>query len=155
MKTLIYAAVALAITAPISAEYASAITESSPHIHGTVQFPQNRSRIVRHTIRLCIPQGSSHLSQLTIDVPEGLRASDNITITNNSGQKINADVAIMGNKVIINFPQPITPDSKLELDLNYVERNGISNAWLYRVAAKFVDSDTHIPIGTAQIRVHH
>jgi hypothetical protein len=154
VRTLIYAAVSLAIAALISADYASARTESSPHIDGAVQFPQNRSRIFRHTIRLHIPQGSSHLSQLMIDVPEGLRVSNDITITNNSGQETNADVAIMGDKVIINFPQTITPNSKLELDLNYVERRGISNAWLYRVTAKFVGLDAALPIGIARIRVY-
>ena len=154
MRTLIYAAVVLAIAAPISADYASARTEPTPHIDGSVQFPQTRARNFRHTIRLHIPQGSSPLSQLSIDVPTGLTVRNNITVTDNSGREINANVSINGNKVIIDFNQPVTPESQLEIDLNDVIRTGVSNAWLYRVSTKFVGNNIHIPIGIAQLRVY-
>ncbi|MEG4942398.1 DUF2808 domain-containing protein [Microcoleus sp. F4-D5] len=154
MRKLIYAAVSLAIAVSVSADCASARTKSTPHIDGAVQFPQTRSRIVRHTIRLHIPQGSSPLSQLTIDVPEGLRANNNITINKNSGESTNADVAITGNQVMVNFPQPITPDSKLEIILHNVKIRGTSNAWTYQVTAKFVGIDANIPLGLARIRIY-
>ncbi|XWK91729.1 MAG: hypothetical protein U7127_30920 (plasmid) [Phormidium sp.] len=155
MRTLICsAAVALVLAAPFSAGNASASTVSTPHIHGAVQFPQSRLWIVRHTIRLHIPQGSSPLSQLIIDVPEGLVVSNNITLTEKSEREINANFSIMGNKVIVNFPQPVTSESKLELDLNNVRRRGTSNAWLYRISAKFVGTDRDMPIGIARIRVY-
>lgn len=154
MKTLIYAAVVLAIAVPISAEYASARTEPTPHIDGSVQFPPTRARNVRHTIRLHIPQGSSPLSQLIIDVPTGLRVRKNITVTDNSGREINANVSINDNKLIIDFTEPVSPDSQLEIDLNDVRITGVSNAWLYRISAKIVGNNIHIPIGIAQIRVY-
>lgn len=155
MKTLFCsAAVALVLAAPIFADYASARTGSTPHIDGAVQFPQNRSRIFRHTIRLHIPQGNSPLSQLIIDVPEGLVVSNNITLTEKSEREINANFSIIGNKVIVNFPQPVTPESKLELDLNNVRRRGTSNAWLYQISAKFVGTDREMPIGIARLRVY-
>lgn len=154
MKTLIYAAAVLAIAAPISADYASARTEPTPHIDGSVQFPTTRARNVRHTIRLHIPQGSSPVSQLIIDVPTGLRVRKNITVTDNSGRKINANVSINGNKVIMDFTEPVTPDSQLEIDLNDVRITGVSNAWLYPISAKIVGNNLHIPIGIAQIRVY-
>ncbi|MEG4121844.1 MULTISPECIES: DUF2808 domain-containing protein [unclassified Microcoleus] len=154
MRTLIYSAVVLAIAAPISADYASARTEPTPHIDGSVQFPPTRARNVRHTIRLHIPQGSSPLSQLSIDVPTGLRVRKNITVTDNFGGKINANVSINDNKVIMDFTEPVTPDSQLEIDLNDVRITGVSNAWLYRISAKTVGNNIHIPIGIAQIRVY-
>ncbi|HEY9853842.1 MAG TPA: DUF2808 domain-containing protein [Leptolyngbyaceae cyanobacterium] len=155
MRTLIYtAAIALALAASIPPDNASARTEGGLHLEGAVQFPQNRSRIVRHTIRFHIPQGSSPLSQLNIDVPEGLRISDNIALTDKSGQKINANISIMGNKIIVDFPQPIAPESKLELDLNNIRRRGVSNAWIYRVSAKLVGLEADVPIGIARIRVY-
>ena len=154
MRTLIYSAVVLAIAAPISADYASARTEPTPHIDGSVQFPPTRARNVRHTIRLHIPQGSSPLSQLSIDVPTGLRVRKNITVTDNFGRKINANLSINDNKVIMDFTEPVTPDSQLEIDLNDVRITGVSNAWLYRISAKTVGNNIHIPIGIAQIRVY-
>lgn len=155
MRTLIYsAAVALALAAPIFADYASARTGSSLHIDGAVQFPPTRQRIVRHTIRLHLPQGSSPLSQLIIDVPKGLMVSNNITITDNLERKITANFSITNNKVIVNFSQPVAPELKLELDLNNVRRRGISNAWTYQVSAKFVGADVAIPIGIARIRAY-
>ncbi len=154
MKTLIYAAIVLAIAVPISADSASARTEPTPHIDGSVQFPPTRARNVRHTIRLHIPQGSSPLSQLSIDVPTGLRVRKNITVTDNSGREINTNVSINDNKLIIDFNQPVSPESQLEIDLNDVRITGVSNAWLYRISAKFVGNNIHIPIGIAQIRVY-
>ena len=154
MRTLIYAAVALILAASIPADNASARTEGNPHIDGAVQFPQNRWRIVRHTIRFHIPQGSSPLSQLNIDVPEGLRISDNIALTDKSGRKIDANISIMGNKVIVDFPQPIAPESKLKIELNNVRVRGVSNGWLYRVSAKLVGLEADVPIGIARIRVY-
>ncbi|MFB2935610.1 hypothetical protein ACE1B6_10040 [Aerosakkonemataceae cyanobacterium BLCC-F154] len=155
MRTLIYtAAIALALAASIPADNASARTEGGLHVEGAVQFPQSRSRIVRHTIRFHIPQGTSPLSQLNIDVPEGLRISDNIALTDKSGRKINANISIMGNKVIVDFPQSVAPASKLELDLNNVRIRGVSNAWIYRVSAKLVGLEADVPIGIAQIRVY-
>lgn len=154
MKTLIYAAAVLAIAAPISADYASARTEPTPHIDGSVQFPTTRARNVRHTIRLHIPQGSSPVSQLIIDVPTGLRVRKNITVTDNYGREINANISINGNKVIMDFTEPVTPDSQLEIDLNDVRITGVSNAWLYPISAKIVGNNLHIPIGIAQIRVY-
>ncbi|MEW6497814.1 MAG: hypothetical protein AB1589_35735 [Cyanobacteriota bacterium] len=157
MRTLIYSsavAVALAFAVPISADYASAHTGFSPHIDGAVQFPPTRWRIVRHTIRLHLPQGSSPLSQLIIDVPEGLTVSNNITINDNLGRKVIANFSVTDNKIIVNFSQPIASESELKLNLNNVKRRGISNAWIYQFSAKFVGVNVAIPIGTARIRVY-
>lgn len=155
MRKLIFSAAVALVAVPISAGYANARAGVNLHIDGAVQFPPTRWRIVRHTIRLHIPQGSSPLSQLIIDVPEGLLVSNNITINDdNLERKINANFSIMDNKVIINFPQPVVPDLKLKLDLNNVKRRGISNAWTYQVSAKFVGVNVAISIGTARIRVN-
>lgn len=155
MKRLICStAVALALTVPIAADYASARIGSTPHIDGAVQFPQTRSRIVRHTIRLHIPQGRSPLSHLTIDVPEGLIVSNNITLTDDVKGKINADFSIVDNQIVVKISQPLASESKLKLVLNDVTIRGVSNAWLYRISTKLVGINGEIPIGVAQIRVY-
>ncbi|MEG4044564.1 hypothetical protein [Microcoleus sp. Pol17_C1] len=155
MKRLICsAAVALALTVPIAADYASASIGSTPHIDGAVQFPQTRARIVRHTIRLHIPQARSPLSHLIIDVPKGLIVSNNITLTDNVKGKINADFSIVDNQIIVKLSQPLTSESKLKLVLNDVRIRGVSNAWLYRISAKSVGVNGEIPMGFAQIHVY-
>lgn len=154
MKRLICSVVALALTVPIAADYAGASIGSSPHIDGSVQFPQTRARIVRHTIRLHIPQGRSPLSHLIIDVPKGLIVSNNITLTDDVKGKINADFSIVDNQIVVKISQPVASESKLKLVLNDVRIRGVSNAWLYRISTKFVGVNREIPIGVAQFRVY-
>ena len=154
MKRLICSAVALALTVPIAADYAGASIGSSPHIDGAVQFPQTRARIVRHTIRLHIPQGRSPLSHLIIDVPKGLIVSNNITLTDDVKGKINADFSILDNQIVVKISQPVASEAKLKLVLNDVRIRGVSNVWLYRISTKFVGVNREIPIGVAQFRVY-
>ncbi|MEG4006236.1 hypothetical protein QUA41_11355 [Microcoleus sp. Pol11C1] len=155
MKRLIcLSAVALALTVPIAADYASANIGSTPHIHGAVQFPQTRARIVRHTIRLHIPQSRSPVSHLIIDVPQGLIASNNITLTDDVKGKVNADFSMGDNQIIIKISQPLTSESKLKLVLNNVKIRGVSNAWLYRISAKSVGVNGEFPMGLARIPVY-
>ncbi|MEG4084607.1 hypothetical protein [Microcoleus sp. POL10_C6] len=154
MKRLICSAVALALTVPIAADYADARIGSTPHIDGAVQFPQTRAKIVRHTIRLHIPQGRSPLSHLIIDVPQGLIVSNNITLTDDVKGKINAEFSMGDNQIIVKISQPLASESKLKLVLNDVTIKGVSNAWLYRISAKSVGVNGEIPMGFAQIHVY-
>ena len=156
-RTLIYAAVVtLTATSLIQAGFASARTDkgNSLHVDSAVQFPQTKWRIVRHTIRLHVSQESTALSQVIIDVPSGLTVSNDIILSDSSGQKINATVSVNGRQVTLAFPQPVAPGTKLDIDLNNVKISGVSNAWLYRVSAKFAGSDTKFPLGVAQIRTY-
>lgn len=155
--TLIYAATFTLIAAAlIPANSATARTDkgNSPHVDSAVQFPQTKWRIVRHTIRLHVPQKSSAVSQVILDVPVGLTVSNNIILSDSSGQKINANVSINGRKVTLAFPQPIAPETKLDIDLNNVKVSGVSNAWLYRVSALFVGLDRELPLGVAHFKVY-
>lgn len=155
MRKLIYtAAICLVLAVFIPADNASAGTESNLHIDGATQFPQNRLRIVRHTIRFHIPQGSSPLSHLNIHVPEGLTVGNNVIVTDNSGRKVDANISINGNKILLKFSQPVAPESKIKLDLNQVRIRGVSNSWLYRVSAKLVGLEADVPIGIARIRAY-
>ena len=128
----------------IRSAYVNARAGDNAHIDGAVKHPPRRRRIVRYTIRLHTPQESSSLSQLIIGVLEGLVVSNNITVIDNSEGKINVKFSVTGSKVIVSFPQPVAPESKLELDLNNVKRRGASNAWLSRVSAKLVSVDVNI-----------
>lgn len=156
-RTLIYvAAFILTATALIPANSATARTDKGnfPHIDSAVQFPQTKWRIVRHTIRLHIPKKSRDLAKIILDVPVGLTVSNNIILSDSSGQEINANVSINGRQVTLAFPQPISPETKLDIDLNNVKISGVSNAWLYRVSAKFVGLDRELPLGVARFKVY-
>lgn len=157
MKTLIYlTALSLVAATSIPAVYANSITniETFPYIRRTTQFPQGcKWGNLRHTFELQIPQNSGALSQLNIDVPEGLKVKNDISIFNQSGGKIPANTSVKDNKIRIVFSEAISPGNILTIDLNKVNRIGTSNAWLYAVSAKLVGVDTEIRIGMAQFRL--
>lgn len=158
MKRLINAAVlTLAIASSVPAAYGNSIINAGrvPRIVSSVEFPRvRRWRIVRHTFRLQIPQESRDLSHLSIDVPAGLTVKNNITVTDQSGRKINTNVSVNGSKVIVAFPEPVAPVTRLKIDMNKVKVSGRSNAWLYRVSAKLVGLNADIPVGIARFRVY-
>jgi len=157
MRTLIYAAaLTLAAATFNSAAYGRHRTNlgNVPHIFSTVQFPQNKARIVRHTFRLEIPAGSSAISQLKFTVPPGLTVKNDITVHYPSGTNFDANTSVSDNTVTIAFPQSIKPGTWFDIDMNRVVISGVSNAWLYRVDAKYVGSNVEILIGFAQVRTY-
>jgi len=156
MKVLIYlTTLSLLAATCVPAVYADSVTDviGLPHIGSTTQFPQGKWGPFRHTFQLQIPQNSSALSQLNIDVPAGLTVEKNINISDGSGRKIPANTSVNDNKITIVFPQAISPGNTITIDLNKVNRIGTSNAWLYRISAKLVGIDTEMPIGIAQFRL--
>ncbi|MCC5641780.1 hypothetical protein LC607_02155 [Nostoc sp. CHAB 5824] len=155
-KFIFTTAVSLTLTASFSAVHASQTpaNKSFPHILSTVQFPQIKWGTVRHSFKLEIPQNSSAITQINIDVPPGLSVKNNFSISDQSGRKIQANTTVNGSKITIAFAQVVAPANILNIDMNRVIRRGTSNAWLYRVSAKFVGSDAEIPVGVAQFRIY-
>ncbi len=155
MKKLIYAATFTLIAATaISPKYVSAREGQFTHVDSTFQFPPTKARNFRHTIRLHITQNSSAISQLSIDIPTGLTVKNDISVFNQSGDKINTNTSVESSKIIISFPTPVAPGSRLNIDLNDVTRLGVSNAWLYHIFARSIDSNADTSIGVAQFRVY-
>ncbi len=155
MRTLIYGAVfAFSVAVLVPAVHASTRTgaENFPHIDSSVQFPETKARSVRHSFRLHIPEGSRAISQLKISVPAGLIVRDDISISDNSDRKIETNVSVTSNQVILTFSQPVSPGTTIKIAMNKVRISGVSTAWLYQVAAKFVGDDADIPLGMAQVR---
>ncbi|MEH2263658.1 DUF2808 domain-containing protein [Nostoc sp.] len=155
-KFIFTTAVSLTLTASLSAVYASQIpdTKSFPRILSTVQFPQTKWGIIRHSFKLEIPQNSNAITQINIEVPPGLSVKNDFSIYDQSGRKIQANTTVNGSKIAIAFAQVVAPANILNIDMNKVKRRGTSNAWLYRVSAKFVGSDAEIPVGVAQFRIY-
>ncbi|MGB3756566.1 MAG: hypothetical protein WBA07_09360, partial [Rivularia sp. (in: cyanobacteria)] len=48
----------------------------------------------RHTFKIAISERSNAVSQIIIEAPDNIKLDDNIDISNQSGEKINAEIAI-------------------------------------------------------------
>lgn len=156
-KILTYVATFTLVIAPFnSATYGSTpkATGRVPHIYGSVQFPQNRWRLVRHSFKLVVPQESKALSQLIITVPNGLTVTDNIIVSDQSGQKIDTSISVSSNKIIIGFPCSVVPKTRLKVAMNNVKISGRTNAWLYKISTRLTGLNADIPIGIARFRVY-
>lgn len=156
IKILTYAASSMVVAALVSAAYANPVTDNGrvPHITSSVQFPQSKWRIVRHIFRLQIPQQSNPLSQLRIDVPVGLTVSNKISVSDQTGRKVDTNISVDGNKVVLAFPEPVPPGTELKIAMRDVKILGHTNAWLYKVYARLVGIDADLPIGFARFRVY-
>ena len=153
MKNIIYlATLTLALTASIPAAYATHLPDKGiyPHVFSTGQFPQTKWGTIRQSFQLQIPPQSNNLSELDIEIPKGLTVRNDISVSDKFGRKVQANTSINGNKIMIAFPQAVSPGSILNIDMNRVNRTGTSNAWLYRVSAKFVGSNVEMPVGIAR-----
>lgn len=157
MKTMIYAAAfTLSFVALVPDAQAITIKDDSrlTHVVSSGQFPEGKMRFVRHTFLLQISQEDSAISQLSIGIPLGLALTDNISVSDPIGRKIDASILLKDNKIIMVFSQPVAPGTRLNIAINDVKIVGISNAWLYRIYAKFVGIDAEFPLGVAQVRVY-
>ncbi|MEA5552041.1 DUF2808 domain-containing protein [Anabaena cylindrica UHCC 0172] len=157
MKKLIHAvALTLTIASFSSAAYGTTTIKNSgfPDVVGAVQFPQNKAKVVRDSFKLEIPQDSRALSQMTIAVPKGVTVRNDIELSNQSGQKIAANITVNGRTITIVFPQQVAPGTKLNIDLNRVLISGTSNAWLYPVSVRLVGMNADIPIGVFRLRIY-
>ena len=155
MKRLIPAvALTLTIASLNSAAfgYTQIKSRNFPYIVGAEQFPETKTRLVRHSLRLKIPEGSKALSQMTITVPKGLTVRNDIDISDQSNQKIDANITVKDRAITIAFPQQLTPGTELKIDLNRVLISGTSNGWLYPVSVRLVGLDVDIPIGIFRVR---
>lgn len=157
-RTLIYAAaVTLTLTLSVSSTYAHPTTESlnSPHVISLNESPQGirHLRVVRHTLRLEIPQQCKALSQLTIEAPSHITVRDNIDVSDQSGKKINANISINDKKVILAFTEPVAPNTVLTIAMNNVKKSTVTTGdKLYKISARLEGNNAELPIGIAQLR---
>ncbi|MEW6497455.1 MAG: DUF2808 domain-containing protein [Cyanobacteriota bacterium] len=155
-RTAIYTAALslLATTSILTFPVSAGIEGKHIHVDGTEQFPKGKVSNFRQNFELHIPQGSNPISQLSLKVPPGLTVRNNISISDQSGRKINANVSLNGRKIIIAFPEPVAPGTQLDIAMNQVRRWGVSNAWRYPVAAKFIGSNAERSIGVAVFKAY-
>lgn len=162
-KSLIYAVVlTLSSTAIITPSYVSARTDDSrvSHIDGNVQFPATRWGIggtFRHTFWLHVPKNSKAVTQLLIKVPDSVTVNNdvrNINVVDENQHKINTNVSVQGKKILLDFIEPVSPNTKFDVDLNKIKRRNIGNNSIYSFSAKEVGIDAEIPIGVAWFHLY-
>ena len=159
-KILIYTAVyLLATTLFIPIDNASAKDNNSrfPHIDSNSQFPPTKSLLVRHTFRVHIPKNSQRVSQLNIQVPDTVTWSNNINdiaIADENGNKINANFSINGKNILIAFAEPISPNTKLEIDIKNLKQPFLGNGPLYILKAQFAGNTKEIFLGIARFHIY-
>jgi hypothetical protein len=125
---------------------------NATHLHSSVAIPRN-TRVLTATYRLRLHVGNIPLSQLTLDLPEGLKTSQGIEVVNQMGQTIEAIATFSGHKVMIAFAQPVPPYNLLRLDLKGVHTlDRLGRTWFVPVSGRSMGMATDIPLGTARFQ---
>jgi hypothetical protein len=75
-----------------------------------------------------------------------------IEVTNQSGEKIDAQVSVNDRQATVVFSQPVPPDTVLSINMQGVDTAGIDSTWQYRVYSKEVGLSAEIPLGSARIQ---
>lgn len=160
-KILVYTTVVYIITTmlviPSTPASANDDNGTLPHVDGNYQFPQTKWSNVRHTLRIHIPKNSQSISQISIAVPKTVSWSNkvnDIVVTQNNGQKLNANISVNERTIILAFNEPVSPNSKLEIDIKNVRQPLRGNGPIYRLFAKSINSSVDMPIGMARFRVN-
>lgn len=138
---------------------------------GTQQIPQTTPSAdasfgaprIKHTSALrdanyiSLYTGSQPLAYVTILPPGYITIGDNVKVTDQSGQNIQANVTREGQKVKINFAQPVAPGSTLEIaltDLAFGYPYPSKSTFGYELAGGHVGFSREIPYGLAQFQVY-
>jgi hypothetical protein len=120
------------------------------HLFDSAAIPNNAA-VTGATHRFKVHVQGSPLSQLSIEIPEGLQPAQGIEAIDGSGQKVPAEVSINNGKAILAFAQPIAPDTVLTIKMRGMVTPGSPQNWQYRVSGKQVGVTEEIPLGLAEI----
>lgn len=157
MKKLIYAAAfTLAIASSVPALAGGALRDAkAPHLVHSGAHPNN-ARVSSATHHFEVHVQGRDLSQLFVDVPEGIKVSDRIVVTNNSGKKIDATVSENDRRVTIAFSQPVPIGTTLSVSMKGVKTSFSlrGRTWLYPVSGRSVGMTADVPFGLARIQTY-
>ncbi|GET39274.1 DUF2808 domain-containing protein [Microseira wollei] len=157
MKKLIYMAGSiLAIASAIPAVHA---TKSHwdlkvTHIIHSGAHPNN-ARFPNPTHHFEIHVQGAALSSLSIALPDGIKIRNGIEVTNQSDNRIDAQVSINNKKATVVFSQPVPAETILSINMNGVRTpmyNGFT--WLYPVYGTIPGMNQEIPLGTVRIQTY-
>lgn len=96
------------------------------------------------------------LSQISIDLPSGVRVTKGVEITDRTGQPLETQISIGDRQVNLVFPSPIPPDTTIKIVLKGIQSQSLSGrTWLYPISIRSVGLNTNIPLETAQISTYN
>lgn len=147
----------LALTSIVPAAWGTGVRGDSPvtHFVNGVAYPDNaRATIANHEFSLHV--AGRAISQLSINLPEGINVTDGIEVTDKSGKKIDATVSVNNQKAIIAFAQTVPSETLLLISLKGVIASNFQRGLplFYAVSTKDVGLTAEIPLGSAQIRTY-
>lgn len=166
MKTLIYAtALTLAVPFGIASLQASSVAPAyaggvlrdaeAPHLVHSNAHPIN-ARVQNATYHFQVHVQGRDLSQLFVDVPDGIRLGDRIVVTDESGKKVDAKTSTDDKRVTITFEQPVPSGTTLSVSMKGVSTRFLSrgHVWLYSIYGRSVGMTEDLRIGLARIQTH-
>ncbi|AFZ33454.1 MULTISPECIES: DUF2808 domain-containing protein [Cyanophyceae] len=124
------------------------------HLVHSGAHPNNARLSATHHFEVHVQGGD--LSQLTIDVPKGMKVSDRIVVTDESGKKIDNTISVNDRKIAIAFSQPIRTGTTLSVSMKGVrsQLSLLGRVWLYPVYARKTGMTEDIRIGMARIQTY-
>jgi len=155
MKKLIYTAtLTLTLASLIPAAYATEIGKTTHLIHSNAHTLNSRIPNATHHFELYIAGKS--LSELAIDLPEGISVTGGIKVTDQSGRKLETTVALEDKTAKVAFAQPVASGTILSIEINGVNISSMyrGRTFHYPIRAKINGFTVDIPIGTARIQTY-
>ncbi len=105
------------------------------HLFDSAAIPSNaRFQNANHRFKVHVQK--KPISELSIYLPEKVSLSKDIEVTDETGQKIDAQTSIDSGKATIAFAQPVSTDTVLRVNLRGIRTSGFEQNWLYRVYSK-------------------
>ena len=165
MKKLICATTfALAIPTGVASLFVSSVPvlaggilreANAPHIVHSSLHP-NGTRVTNATQHFEVHVQGKELSQLSIEIPDGIDVSDRIIVSEKSGKNIDSNIAIKDKKATIAFSQPVPVETTLSILMKGFNTSILSQrrTLLYPVSARSVGMTEDIRIGTARIQTY-
>ncbi|BAZ18561.1 hypothetical protein NIES4071_104460 (plasmid) [Calothrix sp. NIES-4071] len=156
MRNLIFAVAAylLIITSSSLTVWASGNKNNTKaSLSGGVAFPSSISfQGATHQFKLDVQ--TQPVSELVIKLPYGVSINKGIEVKNQSGKKIDAQIAVNNQTATLIFSQPVEPQTTLIVDMRGVNTSLRSHIWLYQVYGKMPNLTTEIPLGTVRIQTY-
>lgn len=153
MKNLMYAgALVLASVAFVPTAQAAGIAGNTkvPHVVSATGS-LNNARFQPKSYALKLHVIGRALSALTIDAPEQLRLSQQITVKDQAGKPLDATVTMDGQKVTIAFAQPVEPDTTIQINMSNVRALTDNRIWLFELESRLVGLNAEIPLGVVRV----
>ncbi|MDZ8090954.1 MAG: hypothetical protein RMZ42_03280 [Nostoc sp. DedQUE05] len=149
---------ALIMAVLVPATYANYTPQSSnfPHVISLGESPQGirHWRILRHTLKIAVPQNGKAISQLIIEAPANIVLRESIDVSEEYGKEIAAKVSIQGKKATLEFSESVAPGTIIIVEMKNVKKIAMTTGdQFYKISTILAGMNVELPIGVAQLRV--